>query len=63
MLLHNNNAILFKANKQKSLTQLLNSSEEGQIVLKKAFFFFFFARVKGPTYILLVSVVILQVHF
>lgn len=41
MLLHNNNAILFKANKQKSLTQLLNSSEEGQIVLKKAFFFFF----------------------
>lgn len=62
MLLHNNNAILFKANKQKSLTQLLNSSEEGQIVLKKAFFFFF-ARVKGPTYILLVSVVILQVHF
>lgn len=31
MLLHNNNPILFKANKQKILTQLLNSSGECQI--------------------------------
>lgn len=36
MLLHNNDPILFKANKQKILTQLLNSSGECQIVLKKA---------------------------
>lgn len=38
MQLHNNNPILFKANKQKILTQLLNSSEVRQTVLKKAIF-------------------------
>lgn len=35
MLLHNNNPILFKENKQKILAQLLNNSRDCQIVLGK----------------------------